>query len=50
MVVWLVCEAPWLRLEPLPLAFWPWLVALLAGYALLASLMKRFYARRFGWG
>ncbi len=41
--------APWLRLEPLPLAFWPWLVALLAGYALLASLMKRFFARRYGW-
>jgi Mg2+-importing ATPase len=41
--------APWLRLEPLPPAFWPWLVALLAGYALLASLMKRRYVRRFGW-
>jgi Mg2+-importing ATPase len=41
--------APWFRLQPLPPAFWPWLLALLAGYALLASLVKRVYVRRFGW-
>ena len=37
------------KLQPLPLLFFAWLAAILAGYALLTSLMKRFYIRRFGW-
>jgi P-type Mg2+ transporter len=37
------------KLQPLPAPFFAWLAAILAGYALLASLMKRFYIRRFGW-
>jgi Mg2+-importing ATPase len=41
--------APFLRLQPLPPAFWPWLAGLLLGYALLASAMKAAYARRYEW-
>jgi Mg2+-importing ATPase len=41
--------APWLRLQPLPPAFWPWLAGLLLGYALLASAVKAVYQRRYGW-
>lgn len=33
---------------PLPLAYFPWLVAILLGYCLLAQAMKTFYIRRFG--
>ena len=33
----------------LPPPYFFWLVAILAGYALLTTLMKRFYIRRFGW-
>jgi Mg2+-importing ATPase len=39
----------YVKLQALPLAFWPWLVAILVGYMALATLMKRFYLRRFGW-
>lgn len=37
------------KLVPLPLAYFPWLVAIVLGYALLTTAMKRFYLRRFGW-
>jgi Mg2+-importing ATPase len=37
------------KLQPLPLAFFPWLAAILLGYVLLTTLMKRFYIARFGW-
>ena len=37
------------KLQPLPLAFFAWLAGILLGYALLTTLMKRFYIRRFGW-
>jgi Mg2+-importing ATPase len=37
------------KLQPLPLDFFAWLVGILLGYALLTTLMKRFYVRRFGW-
>ena len=40
---------PPLKLTPLPLAFYAWLAALLLGYALAASLVKRWYVSRFGW-
>ncbi|GBR51728.1 cation transport ATPase [Neokomagataea thailandica NBRC 106555] len=35
--------------EPLPKAFYPWLLLIILGYAALTTVMKRFYARRFGW-
>ena len=37
------------RLQPLPVAFFGWLCAILLGYALLTTAMKRHYQRRFGW-
>jgi Mg2+-importing ATPase len=40
---------PLLKFEPLPPVFLPWLLALLAGYALAASAVKRGYVRRWGW-
>jgi Mg2+-importing ATPase len=33
---------------PLPLAYFPWLVAILVCYCLLTQLVKRYYIRRFG--
>jgi Mg2+-importing ATPase len=41
--------AHYFKLEPLPAAFYLWLAALLLGYALLTTAMKRWYTRRFGW-
>ena len=35
-------------LEPLPLSYFPWLVATLLSYCLVAQGMKRFYIKRFG--
>jgi len=37
------------KLQALPLAYFPWLAAILLGYALLTTLMKRLYLRKFGW-
>jgi Mg2+-importing ATPase len=37
------------KLQPLPPAFFAWLAGILLGYALLTTVMKRFYSRRFGW-
>ncbi len=36
-------------LQALPPSFFGWLAAILVGYALLTTLMKRYYIRRFGW-
>ena len=41
--------ADYFRLQALPPAYFAWLLALLAGYAVLTTLMKRYYIRRFGW-
>ncbi|MGI9153632.1 MAG: magnesium-translocating P-type ATPase, partial [Rubrivivax sp.] len=41
--------APYFKLQPLPAAFYAWLAGLLLGYAVLTTLMKRWYAQRFGW-
>ena len=41
--------AAYFGLQALPLAFFPWLVGILLGYALLTTVMKRFYIRKFGW-
>lgn len=35
-------------LEPLPMSYFPWLVATLLSYCLVAQGMKRFYIKRFG--
>jgi Mg2+-importing ATPase len=41
--------ASYFKLEALPLAYFGWLAAILLGYAVLTTLMKRYYIRRFGW-
>jgi P-type Mg2+ transporter len=41
--------AHYFKLQALPLAYFPLLIAILLGYMTLTQLMKRFYARRFGW-
>ena len=41
--------ASYFKLEALPPAYFGWLAAVLLGYAVLTTLMKRYYIRRFGW-
>ena len=41
--------ASYFKFQALPLAYFGWLVAILIGYCLLTTLMKRLYIRRFGW-
>lgn len=41
--------ADYFKLQPLPWPYFAWLVGILFSYALLTSLMKRYYIRRFGW-
>jgi Cu/Ag efflux pump CusA len=41
--------AHYFKLQALPRAYFPILVAILLGYMTLTQLMKGFYARRFGW-
>lgn len=41
--------AGYLRLTALPTAFYGWLVAILLGYCMLTTVMKRIYIRRYGW-
>ena len=41
--------AHYFKLQALPLMYFPWLVAMLAGYALLTQAVKGWYARRYGW-
>lgn len=38
----------WVGLQPLPWEYFPWLVATLVSYCVVAQLMKRIYIRRFG--
>jgi P-type Mg2+ transporter len=40
--------APALKLQPLPLAYFPWLVAILGAYCLVMQPLKRIYVRHFG--
>jgi P-type Mg2+ transporter len=37
-----------LKVEPLPLGYFPWLVVILVAYCVLTQLLKRLYIRRFG--
>jgi P-type Mg2+ transporter len=41
--------AEYFRLQALPLPYYAWLAAILAGYCTLTTVMKRFYIPRFGW-
>ena len=41
--------AEYFKLAPLPLPYFPWLAAILLGYCVLTTAMKRLYIRRFGW-
>ncbi|KDE36413.1 magnesium ABC transporter ATPase [Kosakonia radicincitans UMEnt01/12] len=41
--------ASYLQLQALPLSYFPWLVAILAGYMTLTQWVKGFYSRRYGW-
>ncbi|HGN9371543.1 TPA: magnesium-translocating P-type ATPase [Citrobacter pasteurii] len=41
--------ASYLQLQVLPLSYFPWLIAILAGYMTLTQLVKGFYSRRYGW-
>ena len=41
--------AGYFRLQALPPGYYGWLLAILLGYGLLTTLMKRLYIRRFGW-
>lgn len=41
--------ASYFKMQALPGTFFIWLVGILISYAVLTSLMKRYYIRRFGW-
>ena len=41
--------ASYFKLQALPLAYFGWLVALVLGYAVLATVLKRLYVQRYGW-
>ncbi|MGY5958709.1 magnesium-translocating P-type ATPase [Kosakonia sp. BK9b] len=41
--------ATYLQLQALPLSYFPWLVAILAGYMTLTQWVKGRYSRRYGW-
>jgi len=41
--------AGYFKLQALPAAYFPWMIAIVLSYALLTTVMKRFYIRRFGW-
>jgi len=41
--------APYLKLQSLPLSYFPCLVLVLAAYMMLVQAMKNVYARRYGW-
>lgn len=37
-----------LKMEPLPLQYFPWLIAILASYCVLTQVVKNWYIRKFG--
>jgi P-type Mg2+ transporter len=41
--------AGYFKLQALPAAYHGWLMAILVGYCLLTTVMKRVYIRRYGW-
>ena len=38
----------YISLQPLPLAYFGWLIGFLLGYCVLTQVVKRWYIRRFG--
>ena len=41
--------APLVKLQALPLSYFPWLAGILLAYAILTQVMKGFFAQRYGW-
>jgi len=41
--------AAYFKLQPLPIAYFAWLAAIVLAYCTLTTVMKRFYIRRYGW-
>ncbi|GAO22408.1 magnesium-transporting ATPase mgta [Alicycliphilus sp. B1] len=41
--------ADYFKLQALPPGYFPWLIAILLGYATLTTAMKTIYIRKFGW-
>jgi len=41
--------ADYFKLQALPLRYFAWLAAILSGYCVLTTMMKRYYIRLFGW-
>ncbi|AQS83829.1 MAG: magnesium-translocating P-type ATPase [Acetobacter aceti] len=41
--------AGYFGLQALPLGYYPWLAGMIMGYAVLTTVMKKLYIRRFGW-
>lgn len=41
--------AEYFKLQALPLSYFPYLIAILVGYLVLTTVMKRIYIRKFGW-
>lgn len=39
----------YLQLQPLPLAYFPWLAAILLSYCVLTQVLKRVWVNRYGW-
>ncbi|WP_143306631.1 magnesium-translocating P-type ATPase [Chitinophaga vietnamensis] len=39
--------APALKMQPLPIAYFPWLIAILTGYCVLTQVIKTWYIRKF---
>jgi Mg2+-importing ATPase len=37
------------KFAPLPLAYFPWWLALVGGYVVLTQVVKSWYLRRYGW-
>jgi Mg2+-importing ATPase len=41
--------AEYFKLQALPSGYFPWLIGILLGYAILTTAMKRIYIKKFGW-
>ena len=41
--------AEYFKLQALPTSYFPYLIAILVGYLVLTTVMKRFYIRKYGW-
>jgi Mg2+-importing ATPase len=41
--------ASYFKLQPLPPGYFGWLAAILFGYFVVTTLMKRYYVKHYGW-